>query len=336
MGKADMQSVADVVALDTERQKRAQDADGALSTAGGMLRAAREAMNLSSSELARRTNIKEEHILAIEEMDTSRLPSQPYTMGFVRAYAREVELPEDALLDRFRQQVGWAKRDTAPKVQKVSRAGNADGGREISVLAVLAIIAFILFCAWKLIFSAAPETADDASRYRFSTNDRAEAVSAPPIQPPVEVEARPEARTAQEANGTDGDEVAGAQEENAAAAETEASTAEPEQSEAETAAAEPAVVDEPAEPVIALRRLIATEPVYPPLCEGSAAETETVTVAFTVTTRGNTAAPQVTGSSNPCFNGAALAALSRWRFDPSTVTRENARQTTRFSFERPY
>lgn len=335
MGKADMQSVADVVALDTERQKRAQDADGALSTAGGMLRAAREAMSLSSAELARRTNIKEEHILAIEEMDTPRLPSQPYTMGFVRAYAREVELPEDALLDRFRQQVGWAKRDTAPTVQKVKRAGNADGGREISVLAVLAIIAFILFCAWKLIFSAAPETVDDASRYRFSTNDRAEAVSAPPISTPLDVEARPEARAAQDAIETDGDEAASAPEDSSAVAQTEQTAAQT-QIETGTAAVESANAGQSAEPVIALRRLIATEPVYPPLCEGSAAETETVTVAFTVTTRGNTAAPQITGSSNPCFNGAALAALSRWRFDPSTVTRENARQTMRFSFERPY
>ncbi|GGY41348.1 TonB family protein [Parvularcula lutaonensis] len=337
MGQADMQSVADVVALDDERQKRAAEADSALNTAGGMLRAAREALKLTIADVAARTNIKPSHIEAIEEMAIERLPSQPYTMGFVRAYAREVALPEEALMDRFRQQAGYERRDFAPGIKPVRREGDAEGGRELSFLALFAILGLVLFAAWKLLISAAPETPDDSSRFAFTKDDTATAVIVPANEPvgvtetvveePVEDGTAPADEPVAEDGPSGGADMAAAV--DAAAGEVGIS---------ETAPADQAVPveEEPVAEALELRRLVAVDPVYPPLCEAAAAEIETVTVAFTVSSRGRPINPRITSSTNPCFNGAALAALTRWRYDPATVTADNARQVTRFSFDRPY
>lgn len=339
MGQADMQSVADVVALDDERQKRAAEADSALSTAGGMLRAAREALKLTAADVATRTNIKIEHIEAIEEMAIERLPSQPYTMGFVRAYAREVALPEEALMERFRQQAGYERRDFAPGIRPVKRAGDAEGGRELSFLALIVILGLVLFTAWKLLVSAAPETADDSSRFSFTKDDTAEVVTVPADEPVAVTEtveepaAMPGSGSEEAADAAAGDSVASTVSETENEAQNEARTeaAPAGEADAAQAAAEPAVVEE-----VALRRLVSVDPVYPPLCEAAAAEVESVTVAFTVSSRGRPINPRITSSTNPCFNGSAMAALTRWRYDSATVTADNARQVTRFTFDRPY
>ncbi|WP_165793843.1 TonB family protein [Hyphococcus luteus] len=101
----------------------------------------------------------------------------------------------------------------------------------------------------------------------------------------------------------------------------------------ETPAPEPApgvVVD----PRVAER----VEPVYPFSCAPAARASETVTVAFTVTATGRVAGERVTGSTNDCFDAAALNALRRWRFEPKTVdgaAKPAYDRVETFRFERP-
>ena len=59
---------------------------------GARLRARRNGMDLSIADVAALTNMREEHILAIEAMDASRLPSIGYALGFVRTYAAALGL----------------------------------------------------------------------------------------------------------------------------------------------------------------------------------------------------------------------------------------------------
>ena len=338
MGQLDMKSGADVVALDAERQRRVGDSDSALSTAGGMLSAAREALGWTTEELALRTNIKEQHIISIEAMDAESLPSQPYTMGFVRAFAREVELPEDALMARFREQIGYDSQANHSGFVQKPRGKDLNDGKELSAILLLAIVGLFVFVAWKILTSAAPETSDEATRFQFSKDDQEAALVAPGVadgalpenrEPTVEAfsdTSAPEPglpSDAAEEMSDDADEV----------------PAEVSLDPAEESAADPteSLLNGPAEdPVAVLRRLTAVDPVYPPLCEGSAEAVETVTVAFTISDRGRPVSRRITQSSNPCFNGAALAALERWRYDPSTVTDGTRAQTARFTFDRPY
>jgi TonB family protein len=297
-----------------------------------MLRAAREALGLSLPDVSSRTNIKPQILDAIERMDRQALPAQPYTMGFVRAYARELALPEDALMSRFRQEIGYEVRDRATRIAAPTRPASPDGGKELSVLIVLAVIGFVLFCVWKLLISASPELPEDASRFTFSKDDQSEAVA------PYTGNQRPAETTDAVATSPEGTPAPVRQEEIEAplAEETGPEAASPQVApaeEAETAAPNDVQEEVAARP---LRRLVAVEPVYPPLCEGAAEPVETITVAFTINGRGRPTGGRITSSTNPCFNGAALAALERWRYDPSTVNGENARQTTRFTFDRPY
>lgn len=342
MGQADMKSVADVVALEEERQKRANEADAALSTAGGMLRAAREAMGLGLADVAARTNIKEANLAAIEAMDTAALPSQPYTMGFVRAYAREVSLPEEALMERFREQAGYVLHDRATTVTAPKRSGQVESGRELSVIVLIVVLGLILWAAWTLLITAAPDVPEDSSRFSFSKDDQAPVVAAPESAPTEstpgdDLVAALVAQADAEAQASEGEAVdVDEQPTGTVPATTEPATTEP-----ETAVVTQPVETVPVEDVVAepirLRRLVSVDPVYPPLCEASAEAIETVTVSYGVNSRGRPISTAISRSTNPCFNGAALAAISRWRYDPDAVTRENGRGlTAQFTFDRPY
>ena len=105
-----MQGVADIVPLDQERTRRASAEppnDAVLSTAGGMLRAARQNRALSLEDVSRAINIKPERLAAIEAMDKDALPAAPYALGFVRSYANHLDLPADPMVARFREPVSY-------------------------------------------------------------------------------------------------------------------------------------------------------------------------------------------------------------------------------------
>ena len=80
------------------------------------------------------------------------------------------------------------------------------------------------------------------------------------------------------------------------------------------------------------------EPVYPPVCEASAAVAESVDVAFTITPDGAVVSERIVQSTNDCFNRAALNAVKRWRFSPRTIDGEPRpafEQQASFRFDRP-
>jgi len=108
-------------------------------------------------------------------------------------------------------------------------------------------------------------------------------------------------------------------------------------SEAAPAVSTPAPEPAPAE-VVEARVLERVEPVYPYSCAPAAQATETVTVAFTVTSSGRVAGERVARTTNACFDEAALNALRRWRFEARTVdgaAKPAYDQVRTFSFERP-
>ncbi|MEM7739296.1 MAG: TonB family protein [Pseudomonadota bacterium] len=332
MGQADMKSVADVVALDQERQKRADPADSSLNTAGGMLRAAREAMNLDIAAVAEGTNIKTEHLIAIEAMDLDNLPSQPYTMGFVRAYARQVALPEDALMERFRLQAGWIIQERATGLGTNRPAQPPREGKELSVLLLFSIIGFALWCAWKLLISNAPVPAGDTARFAYTGQD---VDDVPVVERPVEVPLTPlEDATGEAESAAPGSTMAPSTNPQPSADQSQDAA---DDAEANSAPVVAPIVEQPVIETRTPRLFTRVEPVYPPNCEGNAAPVETVLVSFTINARGRVVSTRVGQSTNVCFNGAATAALARWRYDPSSIPEGGATgQTTRFVFERPY
>lgn len=69
---------------------------------GAALRAAREFRGLSLQDVADSTRIRRAYLSAIEEMRLEDLPSRPFTIGYVRAYAKALGLDSEAAVNRFK------------------------------------------------------------------------------------------------------------------------------------------------------------------------------------------------------------------------------------------
>ena len=69
---------------------------------GSALRAAREFRGLSLQDVADSTRIRRAYLAAIEEMRLEDLPSRPFTIGYVRAYAKALGLDSEAAVTRFK------------------------------------------------------------------------------------------------------------------------------------------------------------------------------------------------------------------------------------------
>ena len=69
-------------------------------TVGEKLKAERERLGLSLSDLAASTRVPMRHLDSIEKSEFSNLPGTTYTLGFTRSYARAVQLDAAAFSTR--------------------------------------------------------------------------------------------------------------------------------------------------------------------------------------------------------------------------------------------
>jgi cytoskeleton protein RodZ len=68
---------------------------------GSQLRTAREAKGLSIGAVSQRTRVPARALSAIERNDRTALPPPPFSRGFVRNYAEEVDLDPDSLVREY-------------------------------------------------------------------------------------------------------------------------------------------------------------------------------------------------------------------------------------------
>ena len=69
---------------------------------GAALKAIRESRGLSLEEMADATRVRRSYLAAIEEMRLDTLPSRPFTIGYIRAYAKALGQDGEAAVVRFR------------------------------------------------------------------------------------------------------------------------------------------------------------------------------------------------------------------------------------------
>lgn len=91
--------------MNITESKQNLDADASASTAssaaphpGARLREQREARNLSLETVARQLHLTIQAVRALEENDLDKLPPPVYVRGFLRSYARLVDMPEDEVV----------------------------------------------------------------------------------------------------------------------------------------------------------------------------------------------------------------------------------------------
>ena len=69
---------------------------------GAALRAIREAQSLTLEDVAGITRVRRAYLEAIEAMELDKLPSRPFTIGYVRAYATALGVDPDLAVARFK------------------------------------------------------------------------------------------------------------------------------------------------------------------------------------------------------------------------------------------
>jgi cytoskeleton protein RodZ len=69
---------------------------------GQALRAIREHRRLTLEEVAEATRVRRAYLADIEAMRLDRLPSRPFTIGYIRAYAEALGLDGEAAVERFK------------------------------------------------------------------------------------------------------------------------------------------------------------------------------------------------------------------------------------------
>ncbi|MBX7249401.1 MAG: helix-turn-helix domain-containing protein [Caulobacteraceae bacterium] len=115
-------------------------------TLGEGLRAARDASMRTLDQLADATRVRAEYLKALEENAWSLLPSRPFTLGYVRAYARALGLDEEAAADRFKAEYP----DNAEKLQAPVGSELADVKKRSPWLLAVVAVAVIGVVAWNV------------------------------------------------------------------------------------------------------------------------------------------------------------------------------------------
>jgi cytoskeleton protein RodZ len=161
---------------------------------GAALRAVREFKHLSLEGVAEGTRIRRAYLAAIEEMRLDALPSRPFTIGYIRAYAVELGLDGEAAVQRFRAE------EPAPD-QSLREPVGVQAGRDprlmlIGVAGALIIAAIVIWnVAQRVVTEQAPRSPPVAAAAPVAPTPPQKAASsaAPlavalgaPLPPPVE------------------------------------------------------------------------------------------------------------------------------------------------------
>ncbi|MDO9474572.1 MAG: helix-turn-helix domain-containing protein [Caulobacter sp.] len=104
---------------------------------GAALKAAREFRGLSLQDVADQTRIRRTYLAAVEDMRLDELPSRPFAVGYVKAYAKLLGLDPDEAVARFK--------DTSPDPDEPLRAPvGVRRERDPRLGVVMAVGAFII------------------------------------------------------------------------------------------------------------------------------------------------------------------------------------------------
>jgi len=116
---------------------------------GDRLKKARLAKDLDLSRMADRLHLTSDMVEAIECDDYSEMPARVFVRGYIRNYARAVDLPADSIISQFDQlwpdDDAHVRVDTAPRLPADTRPGNSWAGM-VTWLLLLAVI--VLFLMW--------------------------------------------------------------------------------------------------------------------------------------------------------------------------------------------
>ena len=132
-------------------------------TVGAHLKRLRGEKNLSTGEIAARMYIHAKIIEALEQDDHDALPDPPYVYGYLRHYARILDVPADEIVAMYRQDT-TQPREQAAKTRTKAASKTRQPVKWLYMLMYLGIFMLILaaFALWRGRY--AQETVENTSR----------------------------------------------------------------------------------------------------------------------------------------------------------------------------
>jgi len=113
-------------------------------TAGERLREARTKLGLTLDSASARTRIRRDYLEALETMDPRGLPAQAYAIGYLRTYARFLEMDDVALVEQFKGEADTQTGRGTPTAHQQQREIKLPRGL-IGVVLILILVALV---AW--------------------------------------------------------------------------------------------------------------------------------------------------------------------------------------------
>lgn len=155
---------------------------------GQALRAMREARGLTLDQLSEATRVRASFLAAVEEMQLDQLPSRPFVIGYIRAYAQALGADPDAAAERFKAEEPVLDE---PLPEPVGVRDERDPRLAAIIAGAVVIIAAIV--AWNVVqrimteTAPAPPTASETVAEKALANTTAGPVSlGAPLPAPVE------------------------------------------------------------------------------------------------------------------------------------------------------
>lgn len=172
--------------------------------AGRRLTEARLARGLTLEQVAERIRVRREYLQALEDMNLKLLPGKAYALAFLRSYARELGLDDDAIVDQFQQESALSRSDAQKQIRNPASRPHRE--RPWMAAAALALLA-AGFVGWRALDRSeepgpAIEGAGSATPGAGSTSEVSEGLT--PLAPRRVVEIKALADAWLEARGPDG------------------------------------------------------------------------------------------------------------------------------------
>lgn len=115
---------------------------------GAALKAAREAINVSPREIADALNLPVHVVEAIENYDTDNLPAAVFTRGYIRAYAKLLELDPEPIVVGYEFDEPLPKPVPEGRFEKVKPVFNRTQMLALVGGVVLVLVLLILLVVW--------------------------------------------------------------------------------------------------------------------------------------------------------------------------------------------
>jgi len=124
---------------------------GQAQSAGDFLAASRRAVGTSLATVSAATNVKIEHLEAIEATNTAALPTTAFAIGFVKVYAQFLGLDAESVAKQFKKDIGADASAVVAPIHDVVAPSSPHIGEGARMVSIFGIIAILIFVFWIVI-----------------------------------------------------------------------------------------------------------------------------------------------------------------------------------------